>query len=111
MELHGDLKITGGTVAFQTTSTPSGYTVGNETIIGVTNTDSPYTVTIAASLITNNDGHIFIVKDETGGASANTITVVGESEITIDSNVAGTTITNAFGSVRLYSRNGKLWTW
>lgn len=78
-------------------------------IIGVDNTDSARTVTIPSEDI-GREGTIFVVKDESGGANSNNITIATEGSQTIDG--SGTnTISSAYGTVRLYSNGSHLFTW
>lgn len=78
---------------------------GNEVFIAVTNTASPRTVTLL-----NADrvaGRVIIIKDESGGAGTNAITIDPEGGTLIDG-VATLTIAVNYGAMRVYS-NGTAW--
>jgi hypothetical protein len=77
----------------------------NQTILGVTDTTAARTITLATA--DNIDGRIIIIKDESGGASTNHITIVTEGSETIDGAVS-ITITVDYGVLRVYS-NGTNW--
>jgi len=78
-------------------------------IIGVNNTGAPRTVTLPSEDI-GREGTLFIVKDESGGANSNNITIATEGSQTIDG--AGTqTISTAYGVCRMYSDGTNLFTW
>jgi hypothetical protein len=79
----------------------------DEVIIGVTDTGSPRTVTIQSADIVA--GRIFIIKDESGGAGTNNITIATQDVETIDGAGSATISTN-YGSVRLYSDETNLFT-
>jgi hypothetical protein len=87
----------------------SSVTTNGTTIIGVTNTSSPRTVTISSSDITES-GKVFIIKDESGGAGTNNITIATEGSETIDGS-STVTITANYGVGRLYSNGTNLFTW
>lgn len=75
-------------------------------LIGVTNTASPRTLTLP-SAITAGVGRTFKIKDESGGAGTNNITVATVGGQTIDG--AATFVINTnFGAVEIYS-NGANW--
>jgi len=74
-----------------------------ETIIGVTDTSSPRTVTLDQD--DEVGGRVVIVKDESGAAGTNNITVDTEGSSTIDG-TASVTITANYGVLRIYFRNG-----
>jgi len=78
-------------------------------IIAVTNTGSTRTVTIPTEDI-SREGAIFIIKDESGGANSNNITVATEASETIDG-ASSVAITADHGVVRLYSNGTHLFTW
>ena len=74
-------------------------------LIAVTSTAAARTITLpkAASM----DGRVVVVKDESGGAAANNITVDGNGAETVDGGGAYTISTN-YGVARLYC-NGAAW--
>lgn len=82
--------------------TPTAASVGSsaESIIGVTDTGAPRTVTLASA--ETDSGKIIIVKDESGGAGTNNITVATEGAETIDGAATAVISTN-FGVLRIYS--------
>ena len=89
------------------TSTAASVSSANEVIIGVTDTSSVRTVTIQTADI--RDGKLFIIKDESGAAGTNNITVASQGSETFDG--AGTlTISTNYGVQRLYSDGTDLFT-
>ncbi len=74
--------------------------------IGVTSTAAPRTVTLPA-LNSVEDGATFIIKDESGGAAANNITIDGNLTETIDGALTKVINTN-HGAVRLI-KSGNAW--
>lgn len=86
-------------------STAASVNSARETIIGVTSTAAPRTITLDTDDVI--DGNIIIVKDESGGAGANNITVDTEGAETIDG-AASITISVNYGVARLYS-DGSNW--
>jgi len=74
---------------------------GEEMILGVTNTFGSRLVTIQSADIVGAT-RLFIIKDESGGAGVNNITIVTEGAETIDG-VASVVIVQNYGVVRLYS--------
>jgi hypothetical protein len=81
------------------TATPISYQVLNsDAIIGVTSTAAARTITMpASSLVT---GQVWTIKDESGGASVNNITVSGNGKNIDDA--ATYPISTNYGSVSLY---------
>jgi hypothetical protein len=77
----------------------------NDVIIGVTNTAAPRTITLSSADVAN--GKFIIIKDESGAASANNITIATEGAELIDGE-ASVEITADYGVIRLYS-NGTNW--
>jgi hypothetical protein len=80
-------------------------TSAGQTIIGVTNTSAARTITLATADVV--PGRVIIIKDETGGAAANNITVNTQGGQTIDG-VSTVTITANYGVLRVYS-DGNNW--
>ena len=81
-------------------------TLSNEVIIAVTNTDIPRTVTLPSPNL-NDNGKIIIIKDESGQAGINNITIETSANETIDGESTKLINTN-YGVIRLYS-NGENW--
>lgn len=97
----------GGTFAVMRTATNADTIAANEVIIGVTDTSALRTITINTLDVIN--GRVFIIKDESGGAATNTITVATEGSETIDG-AANLNITTDYGVARLYSDGSNLFT-
>jgi len=83
-------------------------TSSNSIIYGVTDTSAPRTVTISTADV--DDGKVFLIKDESGAAAANNITIATQGAETIDG-AATITITANYGVARLYSDGTNLFTW
>jgi hypothetical protein len=83
--------------------------VANDTnfIVGVTNTSVSRQVT-APPANSVGAGFIFIVKDESGGASTHNIYTIGSGTDTIDSS-ASVPITADFGVLKIYSDGASKW--
>ena len=73
-----------------------------DVIVGVTSTAAPRTVTISTADIVNMSGNTITVKDQSGAAGMNSITVATEGSETIDGQTTVVISTN-YGYVRLYS--------
>lgn len=87
------------------TATATSASSAGQTVIGVTNTGAARTITLQTADMAN--GRIMIIKDESGGAGTNNITVATQGSETIDG--ANTVdITVDYGCLRLYS-NGSNW--
>ena len=78
--------------------TDSAQVLGTDYIIGVGSTASTYTMTLPAAI---NPGQTWIIKDESGGASGNNITVSGNGN-NIDG-AATYPITTDYGAVTIYA--------
>lgn len=82
----------------QYTATATNYQVlGTDAIIGVTSTAAPRTITMP---LTPTTGQIWTIKDESGGAAANNITVSGNGR-----NIDGSStfiINTNYGSIEVY---------
>jgi len=74
-----------------------------ETLIGVTDTSAARTITLDQD--DEVDGRVVIIKDESGAAATNNITVDTEGSSTIDG-AASVAITANYGVLRVYFRNG-----
>jgi hypothetical protein len=94
-----------GGLVVGTSSTAVSASSAQETIIGVTSTASARTITLDSDDC--KTGRIVIVKDESGGAGTNNITIDTEGAELIDG-AASVVITANYGCVRLYS-NGTNW--
>lgn len=83
---------------------------GRQLIVGVTDTSTTRTITLATRLMTDDfDARIVIINDEGGAAGSNTLTIATEGSETIDG-AATATITSNHGSVRLYSNRSNWFT-
>ena len=78
--------------------------------IGVTNTALPRTITVETQAINYADGLEFCVKDESGGAAANNITIQGQGGENIDG-VATYVINTNYGSICMKSDGTQLFTY
>ncbi len=87
------------------TASSVGGSIGNETIYGITDTSVARTITL--STVETVEGRIVIVKDESGGAGTNNITVDTLASQTIDG-ASSIDITADYGVLRLYS-DGTNW--
>lgn len=76
-------------------------------ILGVTSTAAPRTITLP-SASTAGAGSYIIIKDESGGAAANNITVQRAGADNVDGGTTATINTN-YGSVTLYSDGTSKW--
>lgn len=81
------------------------FTTAGDTINAITSTAAARTVTLATADV--HEGKIIYVKDESGGAATNNITVDTQGSETIDGNSTGTISAN-YGVLRLYS-DGTNW--
>lgn len=96
-----------GAVILKRTATAINYLTNyQDYIIGVTNTAAPRQITIdsASALIS---GKMFVIKDESGGAAANNITIVGQAGQTFDG-AANIILAANYAGVTIYS-NGTNW--
>jgi hypothetical protein len=92
-------------IIVERSATAANASSSNQTILGVTDTSAARTITLATADVV--DGRIIIIKDESGGATTNNITIVTEGSETIDGE-ASIAITADYGVLRLYS-NGTNW--
>lgn len=99
--------IDGDLVVKRTATAVSANTAG-EIIIGVTSTAAARTVTLDSSDVVN--GQIIIIKDESGGAGTNNITVATEGLETIDG-ASTMDITADYGCLRVYSDGTNWFSW
>ena len=95
---------------FRQTRVDADYTpIANDYYIGVTDTAAPRTVTLPP-LASVPEWTQFVIKDESGGAAANNITIDGDGAETIDG-AASKIINTNYGVVRL-TRGATGWfTW
>lgn len=100
----GDIRFDNGFAVERIGTAVSANTAG-ETIVGVTDTSIARTITLDADDV--KSGHIFIIKDESGAAGTNNITIDTEGAENIDG-VASIAITANYGVARLYS-DGTNW--
>jgi hypothetical protein len=94
-----------GSLNLKRTSTGVNYLTANDYYVGVINTDVPRTITLSSADTQN--GRTIIVKDETGGAGTNNITIDTQGAELIDG-LATIVISAGYGVARLYS-NGINW--
>lgn len=94
----GALTANGGFYQKVTVSTTN-ITVGAaDTVVAITDTSAPRTVTLPA--VSGNTGRVLVIKDATGAAATNNITVDGNASETIDGATTYVINTN-YGSVTL----------
>jgi len=80
-------------------TTASNYTVlTSDFYVGVTSTAAARTITLPLAS-SAEDGKIYIIKDESGGASTNNITINGNGAETIDG--GSVTISTDYGSIKV----------
>ena len=89
---------------YRTTTAVTATTAG-QTIIGVTDTSAPRSVHLAT--VDLAPGRVIIIKDESGVAATNNITIDGQGGQTIDGQ-ASVTISANYGVLRVYS-DGSNW--
>jgi len=94
-----------GSLAVKRTATAEDYTTAGETIVGVTDTTATRIITLATADCVV--GRLITIKDESGGAGTNNITIATEGSETIDGSSTATISTN-YGCIRLYS-DGSNW--
>lgn len=75
-------------------------TTDSDLLIAVTSTAAARTITLLSATVT--EGRIFIIKDESGAAGTNNITIATEGSETIDGSATLVISTN-YGSATLYS--------
>ncbi len=102
----GNLTLTGG-LKVKRTATAAAYTVlVTDYIVGVTSTSAARTITLPAAA-TATVGKTYIVKDESGAAATNNITVQGNAAEIIEGSNTKVINTN-YGVLRLYT-DGTSW--
>lgn len=92
-------------VNFDRTATAVSTNSANQTIIGVTSTAAARTITLLTADMVN--GRVMIIKDESGGAGTNNITIATQGAETIDG-VNSIDIVVNYGVIRVYS-DGSNW--
>lgn len=103
----GNMNTSASLFALKRTATAASYqALITDVVIGVTSTAAARTITLPA-VATTLVGQVIIVKDESGAANTNNITVAGNGVETINS-AANVVINTAYGSTRLYS-TGTAW--
>ena len=88
--------------------TATASTAAGAYFFGVTNTTSAYTLTLSTRLLRR--GRVVVVKDQSGAAGTNNITIATEGSETIDGSATAVLGTN-YGVVRLYSDGSNWFTW
>lgn len=86
------------------TATDTTFDFGN-TYLGITDTSAARTITLSQTF---NSGRVIYIKDESGGALLNNITIQGSAGQLID-NQATKVINTNYGSVNLISRDNNWW--
>ena len=99
----GDIQMSEGgllclRIAVSTSDTTTNYGIAR--IYGVTDTSAARTITISTAHIAT--GRLFTIKDESGAAGTNNITIATEASETIDG-AATAVISTDYGSLELYS--------
>lgn len=90
------------------TTTAAAMQTSDDLLVAVTDTSAPRTITLATADV--EDGRVIIVKDESGGAAANNITVATQGAETIDG-AATQTISANYGALRIYSDGSNWFLW
>lgn len=107
--LDGDnqtVDATGVGFKLKRTATATNYTATSaDYIIAVTSTASARTITLPA--VAGTTGRVYVIKDESGGAATNNITIDGNASETIDGATTKVINTN-YGTSTIYS-NGSAW--
>lgn len=99
----------GGSLSLARLATAVSASTVDEVFIGVTDTSAERTITISTADIVA--GRIFIIKDESGGAGTNNITVTTQAAEEIDNSTDDVFITADNGAIRLYAAGGNLFSW
>lgn len=101
--VSGNTSFNGGIKYKVTNTTGSTYTLkDNDYIIAVNTTNSSVNIVLPTSLLAHNSG--FIIKDASGNALNNNITLVGENNETIDG-LSEYKLNNNYDSINLFSNN------
>lgn len=91
------------------TATATNYTATSQDfLIGVTDTSAPRTITLPAA--SGLAGKQIIIKDESGAAATNNITIDGNASESIDGAATALISTN-YGALRLYCDGSNWFTW
>lgn len=95
---------------YKQTRVNSNYTVlTSDFYIGVTSTSAPRTISLPSVLSLPKEA-VYIIKDESGGAAANNITVDGSGSETIDGALTKVINTN-YGVLRLMNSGAAWFSW
>ena len=97
-----------GSVSVKRVSSAVNVDSDDEVIFGIDSSSTTVTVTILTADIVA--GRLFIIKDESGDAGSNNITVATEMAETIDGQATASISVN-FGSLRLYTNGTNLFSW
>lgn len=108
LEVVGDTCLNGGLKIKATQTAVSANFTSSNIIMAVTDTSAARTITIQTADIANTD-KVFIVKDESGAAGTNNITIATQGAETIDG-AATVTIAANFGVVKMYTDGSNLFT-
>ena len=99
-----------GCQSYKRTASATDYTAKvSDFIIAITNTGAARTVNLPP-VASAGVGTVYIVKDESGGAGTNNITIDGDGSETIDGATTKVINTN-YGAVRLYCTGSAWFTW
>jgi len=107
MSLTGNLKVSGGQIVKRTATGAADYNpsaLTTDYLIAVDNTAAPRAVTISTEDINSgstDNPRVFVIKDESGGAGSNSITISGETG-NIDG-AGSAVINNNYGSRTVYA--------
>lgn len=96
-------------IELKRTATATDYTTADDDLlIAVTDTSSARTVTLLSATVSTT--RIVIIKDESGAAGTNNITIATEGSETIDG-ASTLVISSNYGVARLYSDGTNWFTW
>ena len=106
---QGNGSILGG-ITFTRTATATSYSVlSSDHYIAVTDTSSARTITLQSSGI--GAGHVNVIKDESGAAGTNNITVQVNGGVKTIDGAASVAINTNYGSLRVYYNGTNWFTW
>lgn len=107
IDKYGQTKVQGGLVGNRIATAASYTVLTNDFFIGVTSTAAARTITLPTATAAGA-GKVYIIKDESGAAATNNITVARSSTDTIDGAISAVISTN-YGVVRLYTDGSSKW--